>query len=621
MSNHLRTAVILRTAIILLPALLLCVVVLATALTGSSHAALQEPEPGGRGEVDKKGMKVDLRSEDRDKDDTHASSDAGTSSSQSYAGQSRSLESLVRDKSEDLQLNDPGLDTVQLLPGFRPIVRSLQQVPSVAAHGRSIVTVYNTTTNTPASVDASRALVNDHFYTSAYSTSTDDGRTWTGGFIPPIPGYLLTANVPYVVVDRRGNFYYQGIAAQSTDPAPLHGAAFPQLTVQVNSSRDGIHWGEGVAVDQDEGDDHTALAVGPDPNREDRDNVYVTWLSFNGVRSGAPVRLRFARSTDGGATWTKKTIAQDTPNADPIMPQSVGDSTLSVDPVTGRLYVAFLNFSGSDQDFIRVLVSDDAGETFKPMAFNLPGAAIPDGVPFVQPGHLCDCGRPGGGTRLIIHSGQSIGGGRFGLPRYINASRIGTQPSFAAAGGHLYLTWSQSTSPSFGDDSAQSNVMLLYSDDDGAMWSAPQQVNPATPTDIEHVMPTLVADRDELHLAYYTEHSDGTLDVEIVNLGEERCSLPVGHTTQVNSRSFTLPPANIPAPTPRLPFATLNYDFFSAPCMGLGTRFGMTMSRGRVYAVWADSRNLMTEPTHPLDPLSGRTHPQVDIFFREARSE
>jgi hypothetical protein len=45
-----------------------------------------------------------------------------------------------------------------------------------------------------------------------------------------------------------------------------------------------------------------------------------------------------------------------------------------VDQITGNLYVPFLHFSNADQDFIQMLISDDAGDTFRFATFNIPGA-------------------------------------------------------------------------------------------------------------------------------------------------------------------------------------------------------------------------------------------------------
>ncbi len=137
-------------------------------------------------------------------------------------------------------------------------------------------------------------------------------------------------------------------------------------------------WSPGVVVQQDDGADKDWLAVGPDPEDKNRDNVYVTWTSFQ--PTGA--QLRFGRSTDGGATWATKTVFAPTPDPNPSHPQNfLQFSNPIVDHVTGRLYVPFLQFSFTDQDFIRILISDDAGETFHFATFNVPGAPSPTVLP------------------------------------------------------------------------------------------------------------------------------------------------------------------------------------------------------------------------------------------------
>ena len=47
-----------------------------------------------------------------------------------------------------------------------------------------------------------------------------------------------------------------------------------------------------------------------------------------------------------------------------------------VDQITGTLYVPFLRFSNADQDFIQMMISDDAGETFRFATFNIPERPI-----------------------------------------------------------------------------------------------------------------------------------------------------------------------------------------------------------------------------------------------------
>ena len=332
-----------------------------------------------------------------------------------------------------------------------------QSETAIAARGRNIVATYNTSAFQPLVQISPTTLQFVHRFLSGYSTSSDGGKTWTSSFMPPVPGSIFTFGDPAIGVDRIGNFYFAGLGADAAG----------QFTIQVNKSTNGGKtFGPAVVVQQDDGGDKEWIAVGKDPSRPSRDNVYVTWTSFQA--SGA--QLRFGRSTNGGATFTTKTIFAPPADPDPTHPQnSLQFSNPYVDPVTGRLYVPFIQFSNSDTDFIRVLASDDAGETFSFLTFNVPGAFSPTVLPVVQAGELVDGGS--GGLRLAIHAGPALIG-RFGLRQFVQTARLVTQPAFAARNGVLYLAWSQSTSSVFGDPNAGSNVLFTQSNDGGATWTA-----------------------------------------------------------------------------------------------------------------------------------------------------
>src|SRR2546426_12367358 len=148
-----------------------------------------------------------------------------------------------------------------------------------------------------------------------------------------------------------------------------------------------------------------------------------------------------------------------------------------------------MHFSNADQDFLRILVSDNAGETFRFATFNVPGAFSPSVLPVVQAGELIDCGSPGGGLRLAIHQGSNIGGGRFGLRRFVRAARLVTQPALAASDGRVFLAWSNSDSPFFGDPTAGSNILFLRSNDGGRRWGRGVLGNPNPAADIQKAHP------------------------------------------------------------------------------------------------------------------------------------
>jgi hypothetical protein len=136
----------------------------------------------------------------------------------------------------------------------------------------------------------------------------------------------------------------------------------------------------------------------------------------------------------------------------------------------------------------------------------------------------------------------------------------------------LYLAWANSTSPVFGDRNARSNVLLIRSDDDGQTWTAPIQVNPSSPSDVHHVLPALALDTDaaDVHVSYYTQHADETVDVDLANSHDRGESFPPDRTTRLTSTSFAWPPTvNRLVPT-SINSPTVNYDAILPPGYSLG---------------------------------------------------
>ena len=515
--------------------------------------------------------------------------------------------------SGNIQVNDGSLGKVQSFPPSIPHFNFNESETSLAVHGSNIVAVYNTDAFT-SFVQIGGELLVDHQFTSGFSNSTDGGQTWTTSFMPPIPGSRITLGDPVVEVDRQGNFHFVGLGVDEQ----------LRFTIQTNRSTDGGRsWSDAVVVQQDDNGDKPWLAVGPDPANFNRDNLYVTWTSFQPERPplNTSAELRFGRSTDSGVTWTTKTILIPTSDPNPAKPQaSIHFSNPYVDSLTGRLYVPFVRFSSSDVDFIQMLVSDDAGETFSFATFNIPGAPDPTLLPFVLPGQLCDCGEFGG-IRLVISSSPDIGG-RFGLPRFVNASRIFSQPAIAASNGIVYLAYSASASPVSGDPSGHSNVLLIRSTDGGATWTAPIQVNRDVATDINHVEPSLTmgADPNAVHIGYYTQHTDGTVDVDLATSLDTGNSFPANRRVRITSAPFSLAPTNIPLSAD----ITFNYSL-SAPCYGLGEYISVKSPKDSnanqeiIYVLWSDGRDTVTHPPNLFDPLTGITHPQQDVFFQAVR--
>ena len=513
------------------------------------------------------------------------------------------------DVSLNVQVNDPLLDhVVTFNPAVvqtRPFEFSTQSETSVVTNGQHIFVGYNSSANAVVEFFPGFGLFFTQLFFTAFSTSHDGGRTWTSGFVPPVsPDSPFTFGDPSAAMDRRGNIWY---ASLGTDAAG-------NSAVIINKSTDkGTTFGAASVVALDDGSDKEWLAIGPDPKVRGRDNLYVTWTSFTNTGS----ELRLARSTNGGLTWSNQLLF--TPVDDGINSAFIQFSNPVVDASSGRLYVPFLHFSDVDADNVRVLVSDDGGQTFRFLAFNVPGAVDAFAYPNVQPGVLNDCGT--GGIRNSLHQGPSVGPGRnIGIPnfRYIQATRLITQPTAAVSRGRLLIALNSSTSPFFDDVSAGSEIKVLFSKDGGSSWASPLRVAASTAADPQHVHPSIALSQDgsTAYVGYYAQQANEQLRTDIATLNVSSKKVRLAGVTGLSDQPFDLTPSNIPRPTPTNPFETTNYDRAIAHCYDIGEYMSVAVgtqdSDGETMAAWGDNRNTWTGPPGSAAPF---THAQPDVFF------
>src|SRR5262249_1550702 len=148
------------------------------------------------------------------------------------------------------------------------------------------------------------------------------------------------------------------------------------------------------------------------------------------------------------------------------------------------------------------------------------------------------------------------------------------------------------------------------------------QVNANAPDETQHVLPALAIDADpnDVHVTLYTQHSNDTVDLDMANSHDSGNSFPEDRQLRVTSISMNLPPTNIPLSNAPV-FSATNYDRRIVVCYALGEYQSVTTANGTVYVGWGDTRNLVTQPDNALDPISGQTHPQEDVFFQKVKAQ
>lgn len=157
---------------------------------------------------------------------------------------------------------------------------------------------------------------------------------------------------PYIVADARGRFYLAFV--QRTGG---------QSNVMLRHSTDGVNFSEPRRVNDREGDGAVRNENPPKVAVAPNGDVYVCWASERERWKGD---IRFARSTDGGKTFSKAlTLNSDAGGA----PNGHAFQSLTVDQ-KGKIYVAWIDERAKRKEDrggeIWLAVSMDRGKTFSP---------------------------------------------------------------------------------------------------------------------------------------------------------------------------------------------------------------------------------------------------------------
>jgi hypothetical protein len=385
--------------------------------------------------------------------------------------------------------------------------------------------------------------------------SFDGGATW-GGVDLPLPPPIGTNGTdfgsdPTLAFDTQGNVYYGYIVVFFGNGNGINGTA-----MAVAKSSDGGQTYPNVTYFSFQGgenhfNDKPMITVDTNPTSPFRDDVYVAWdAALGGSASGG---LRFARSSDGGATFTVTRV----------------DSTrgqghlIAADPFVGpngEVYVAWNDYLANTIGFSRSL---DGGATWAasttvasksiPFDIRIPAESFRGAL--VYP--ACDADRSAGPNR-----------------------------------GRLSCSWMDLT------EAGTTDILYAYSDDLGATWSSPAAVTDALSIDADRFNHWLSVDpvTGGVNASFYDTRNDTTgerfeTDVYLAS------SLDGGVTFAPNVRVST-ESSNEHDCDGTFPCPGINYGNQQGDYEGLVSYGGVS------YPVWTDSRR-------QLDPATGCRRPYL----------
>ncbi|HXJ62367.1 MAG TPA: sialidase family protein, partial [Actinomycetota bacterium] len=265
--------------------------------------------------------------------------------------------------------------------------------------------------------------------------STDRGKTWTDQTL--LPAGFAEAGDPVVGFDGNGTAYYLCMGF-NRDGA---GNGIQNTQWLYRSTNGGQTWtGPVIALGTSKAnvDDKGWLAVDQRTSGTNSGNIYAS-VTRN---PGASSQIRFARSTNGGTSFTADLQVND------ANPSRVQGSNIAVG-ADGAVYVAWADSDGSGNSRIMIDKSTDGGQNFN---------ALTGGNDHVVRNNFTAVGNPDG----------AAGGVR-------PLARVNSFPTIAASATNanlLYAVWTEN--PAGADDS---DIMLARSTDGGNTWSAPVRVN------------------------------------------------------------------------------------------------------------------------------------------------
>ncbi len=426
--------------------------------------------------------------------------------------------------------------------------QNTQSETSVAASGHKVVVGYN-----DSLVCCFPAL---NF--SAYSVSTDGGKSFTDMGTLPFRPDVQPIGDPAVARDDHGNFYFASLALGSAGLGTHSKIAFYEMPAGSDTFRL-----VSVPVDVGSGElffaDKEYLAVGRDASGQL--HFYITWTLFS--RSPAsPIML--TQSTDG-VHWTTTTVSA---------PDACAQGSNPV-PAGNTVYVSW------EQSIPAGCTNANITAAHEMMATAVAGTGTVAHVTAIAPvngsGDAIVACNNAADLREVIQTQPGHDVRNFEMPS-----------TTVDPHGTLYAVWNDRPAGVGGGDSNATRIFLSFSRDGNKTWSPPQVISGAlsTSTMSDRFQPWITADAKGLHAMWYERVAGSTVDV--IQTDKEDLSFATSHSgpaagpeTRLSSVTFPVVQTN-PQQDPVISFCYMG-DYNNIASNGT-TRF----------VTWGDNRNRVT---------------------------
>lgn len=403
---------------------------------------------------------------------------------------------------------------------------------------------------------------------TGFARSTDGGKTFVDD--GPLQGNRETPELwgdPVLAVDTHGR------GAGTLYVASLARNDEGVFTLGVGVSKDSgrtFRWEDAVTgVEESDGPDKEWLAIDDTGGRHDG-NLYLAWTNFADTARESSVQ--FARSTDGGKTWSKPLNVH----------RDFGFGVRVVVGPDGTVHVVY----ESDED-VYWTASSDGGRTFD------------------EPREIADAPAPGAYESTCFRNALNGDMRTFTtVSAAIDAlgSARPSDPNHNPDFGSLYVTYH-----AHGEDADEADVLFLKRDPAGR-WTKPRRLNDDETTTDQFQPEVAVPGPGRVAVVWTDRREDAALPAP---LGNRRMAQYVA-TSNDGGKSF--------GPNRRLSDVLFDPPF-SNPSPNLmggcyaGDYNGLhSTGNGEVLASWADNRDALE-----VTGVSNRVIPDPNIYFRRER--